>query len=87
MQTEEIRSILHTLFKIPREQCKALGWLYSASRVESMPHVPAIGLSGSHAAVHCYVYGKYISKMWSKSFDPKNMDSLLLNYFSAYGAV
>lgn len=52
-----------------------------------MPHIPAIGLSGSHAAVHCYVYGKYISKIWSKSFDPKNMDSLLLNYFAAYGAV
>lgn len=87
IQTDEFRAILNTLFKIPREQCRALGWLYAASRVDSMPHLQTISLSGSHAAVHCYVYAKYISKHWSKSFDPMRMDALLLQYLAAYGPV
>ena len=84
---EELRSLLSTLFKIPKEQFRAVAWLYAASRVESMPVVSAIGLSGSHPAVHCYVYSKYMVKTHPKTFNPQTMDIMLMNYFAAYGAI
>lgn len=60
VKMNEARNALLQLFKIPQEQASAVGWLYAASRLDSMPRVSTVNLSGSHPAVHCYVYAKYI---------------------------
>ncbi len=73
LQMDELRDLMLQLFKIPREQCKALGWLYAASRLEEMPRVDTILLSGADASVHCYIYARYASKAWTPSFSPQNM--------------
>ena len=74
IKMDELRDLLLQLFRVPKEQCRALGWLYAATRLESMPSVSTISLSGSHEAVHCYVYGKYMTKLWTRSFSPERMD-------------
>ena len=79
MRTAELREILFNIYKIPPEQCKLLGLLFCATQLDSMPRIDTIALSGQwtikcdpSAAVHCYMYSKYMIKQFKQVSSPQD---------------